>query len=315
MPYKRPYGYKPPKKKYGGYLFERLPCELVENIVVFLEIADICSLRLTNTILATKSTQDHFIAYLRRLSKRVVVDKPNLDFFAAATQMEDFSCCLEHLTLVGHEANTDQVTGMRDIEFYEYPFIKKRICYWDYRVKDPDFTTSEKATEALKKAFLNITQNGQTGGVKSLTLSAYSVPLSRGKDIAIGPNLQTLKLSDLNTCEEDLLGFLREHSEISSLTLERVKLFQGRWSNVFAYCKSEVANLHSLSFSYLQEPVDLHGHRVWGHVAFGGNTGFDDEFSDDDMASSTFAASGSLFREEVRSFTSWTSLSTPGLFD
>ncbi|CAK1355968.1 unnamed protein product [Cercospora beticola] len=82
-----------------------LPAEIIELILKFLPLADICSVRLTNRILSSKTTQEHFKSYFK--TKHVDLTESALQAFIAATSdAGPLACSVENLVLVGVVNNT-----------------------------------------------------------------------------------------------------------------------------------------------------------------------------------------------------------------
>ncbi|PPJ54310.1 hypothetical protein CBER1_06109 [Cercospora berteroae] len=82
-----------------------IPAEIIESILKFLPLLDICSVRLTNRILSSKATQDHFKSYFK--TKHVDLTESALHaFVAATTDPRNLGCLLENFVLVGAVNNT-----------------------------------------------------------------------------------------------------------------------------------------------------------------------------------------------------------------
>lgn len=78
---------------------EACPAEVIEEVVRYLTLADICSLRLSSRYLATNATQDIFKSYF--LAKHVDLAKESLEKFVQITKPGSLGCLVENLIVVG----------------------------------------------------------------------------------------------------------------------------------------------------------------------------------------------------------------------
>lgn len=83
-----------------------LPAEILEAVVVLLDVADICKLRLTCVEVAAKASQGSFKAGFTTKELRISPDR--LQQFVAVTQTGRLGCLLKDLTIIGAVSAPDK---------------------------------------------------------------------------------------------------------------------------------------------------------------------------------------------------------------
>ncbi|GIZ41031.1 hypothetical protein CKM354_000434800 [Cercospora kikuchii] len=167
-----------------------LPAEIIESILNRLPLVDICSLRLTNRTLSSKTTQDHFKSYFK--TKHVDLTESALRAFNAVTKDPgSLACSVENLVLVGVVYNTlllERVLekkSKRVVERMGMMFTASEAkCSeeeLDAAARDLEILTRRKreqdelferggAALLLGRALENVRMNGKKGMLKKLNL-------------------------------------------------------------------------------------------------------------------------------------------------
>lgn len=162
--------------------------EIIESIVVLLDLADICNLRLTGHLVATKVTQDHLKSFYR--SKTIDLTRSSLEPFVAATQPGRLGCLVQNVTLVGIANNPKGLEsllrkGTRPVVERNGPMFmstEEKCSAEELAKAERDLKTINRGREEhqqvretgqdvslLTKAFENLAMNGK-GGLRSLSL-------------------------------------------------------------------------------------------------------------------------------------------------
>jgi hypothetical protein len=91
-----------------------LPSELVEGIVCYLELRDLCNLRLTNRATETASSQGYFKSFF--ITKTIRLDRDTVTKFSNITEHCRLAVCLQDLSIVGLQTQPDDVSSGSDVE-------------------------------------------------------------------------------------------------------------------------------------------------------------------------------------------------------
>ncbi|GIZ43375.1 hypothetical protein CKM354_000660500 [Cercospora kikuchii] len=159
---------------------DKLPAELVENIVLSLTLHEICAFRLANRSIASKASQDHFRSFYR--SKRVDVDEHGLKDFVVVTANGGMGCLIDDFTLTGLVYNSFYIQSQlrsgnvrednwRAITEEERAALQRQLNTFKRREQaQMHFLQSEDAQRLLVKAFRNIVKGRAANRPLSLTL-------------------------------------------------------------------------------------------------------------------------------------------------
>ncbi|SMQ45280.1 unnamed protein product [Zymoseptoria tritici ST99CH_3D7] len=126
-----------------------LPSELLEEVVLSLNLQDVCNLRLAASGIASQIAQGSFRAHFK--SKSVRVSCEDFRCFAMVTQPNWLGCALEHLTIIGSpQENID--------------------------AGEPD---DAEISELLLKALKQLRANSKTGALRSINLTVEGTTVMR----------------------------------------------------------------------------------------------------------------------------------------
>lgn len=163
---------------------EGLPPEAIECIVELLPLPDICSLRLTNRVLASKATQQHFKAYFRAkvsplgLRKLVIATESvglqgsllrQLTLIAPAYNLLELEACFKHKATsipVWADDGTFEEIVSRDLSSDELQCTEHELqALRQLRNEHSDFVKRGDDVALLSQAFANLANHANHGAI------------------------------------------------------------------------------------------------------------------------------------------------------